>query len=240
MIVLFCDYGADGPYIGQVEAAIFKVNPNARVVNLTANAPRNDPKASAYLLASYAVDFPAGSVFFCVVDPGVGSFEDPAIIVKADEKIFVGPDNGLFDIVMRRCNGGTVQQITWQPEEFSKSFHGRDLYAPVCALISMGKYPQSVALDWKDRRLFPDDLEEIIYVDHFGNCMTGCRAALLQHDNCLQLSDRKIAFASTFSDVSAGEAFWYENANGLVEVAINQGDASAILDVSVGSQIRII
>ena len=239
MIVLFSDYGDKGPYIGQVKAALLQVNPGARIVNLTANAPRNNPVASAYMLASYATDFMPGSIFFCVVDPGVGSSRDIPVIVEADGRTFVGPDNGLFDIIIRRSARATVEEITWRPGILSNSFHGRDLYAPVCSMLSIGEKPESRPLDWKDGREYPAELDEIIFIDHFGNCISGRRACTLEGRPRIQLPGREVSAATTFSDVNAGEAFWYENANGLVEIAVNQGDASSVLELHIGSKISI-
>ncbi len=240
MIVLFSDYGDEGPYIGQVEAAMLKGNPDARIVNLTANAPRNNPVASAYLLASYATDFMPGSIFFCVVDPGVGSFRDVPVMVEADGRTYVGPDNGLFDILIRRSAKVTIEEITWQPEILSNSFHGRDLYAPVCSMLSVGDKPESRIVDWKDARDFPAELDEIIFIDHFGNCISGRRTCTLEGRPQLKLREREISPARTFSDVNEGEAFWYENSNGLLEIAVNQGDASSVLELHIGSKFSII
>jgi len=76
MIVLFTDYGLEGPYLGQVEAVLYKEAPDEKIINLLSDAPRQNPKACAYLLAALTKNFPEGTIFFCVVDPGVGSFED--------------------------------------------------------------------------------------------------------------------------------------------------------------------
>ena len=101
MIFLFTDYGLEGPYIGQVETVIHQLAPNEKVINLIADAPRNKPKESAYLLASLISGIPEGCIIFSVVDPGVGSDEDKPVILKIDGRWFVGADNGLFDIVAR-------------------------------------------------------------------------------------------------------------------------------------------
>jgi S-adenosylmethionine hydrolase len=86
-------------------------------------------------LAAYAAWFPAGTVFLCVVDPGVGS-ERPAIIVEADGRWYVGPGNGLFEILQRRAERTRCWEIDWKPERISASFHGRDLFAPVAATLA--------------------------------------------------------------------------------------------------------
>jgi S-adenosylmethionine hydrolase len=131
-------------------------------------------------LAAHAVWFPAGTVFLCVVDPGVGGAR-PAIILEADGKWYVGPGNGLFELVQWRAEITHSFDITWHPERLSASFHGRDLFAPVAAMLARGEAPPGrVRNDGADRRAdWPDDLSEVVYIDHFGNAMTGLRAAVL-------------------------------------------------------------
>ena len=240
MILLFTDYGLEGPYIGQVEAVLHQHVPQERVINLLADAPRNNPKASAYLLAAYTRDYPAGSIFFCVIDPGVGSFEDKQVVINIDDCWYVGPHNGLFDIVARRANKVDIWEITSVPEKLSSSFHGRDLYAPTCASIAKGEEPSGDKIDWRGRYDWPNQLEEIIYVDHFGNCMTGIFAQDIDKSIEMKVADNVIKSADTFSAVPVGEIFWYQNANGLVEIAINQGNASEKLALTVGSKCKFV
>src|SRR5581483_5751303 len=129
MIVLFSDFGLSGPYIGQVKAVFAEIVPTVPVIDLFADAPAGDPRAGAYLLAAYDDVFPAGTIFFAVVDPGVGTARLP-VIVLADGRWYVGPDNGLMALVARRAAPATVWEITWRPPHLSASFHGRDLFAP--------------------------------------------------------------------------------------------------------------
>src|SRR5262245_30636537 len=138
MILLFTDFGLAGPYTGQMKAVLRQRAPEIPAIDLFADAPMQNPKAAAYLLAAYAAWFPSGSVFLCVVDPGVGG-ERPPVMVKADGRWFVGPGNGLFEIVMRRAQSAEAWEIAWQPEHLSASFHGRDLFAPVAAMIAKGE-----------------------------------------------------------------------------------------------------
>src|SRR5437764_1245690 len=126
MIVLFTDFGLAGPYTGQVQAMLQQVAPGVPVISLFADAPAGQPKPSAYLLAAYAAWFPVGTVLLCVVDPGVGS-NRRALIVETADRFFVGPDNGLFELVLRRGAGARAWEITWRPPTLSASFHGRDL-----------------------------------------------------------------------------------------------------------------
>ena len=124
MIVLFTDFGLHGPYVGQMKAVLDQMVPGRSIIDLFADAPVGNPKASAYLLAAYAAWFPVGAVFLCVVDPGVGGTR-PAIVLEADGRWYVGPDNGLFELVQRRATKTCSWDIEWRPELLSASFHGR-------------------------------------------------------------------------------------------------------------------
>ena len=237
MIALFTDYGLKGPYLGQVEAALHRLLPAEKVINLLADAPRNNPRASAYLLAAFSRACAAqpGTIFFAVVDPGVGSFRDTPVVIKADGQWYVGPDNGLFDIVCRRSSGVQCWRIDWRPETLSASFHGRDLYAPAAAMIRKNEIPGET-MTWEDRHGWPDDLEEIVYIDHFGNCMTGTRAEMLDNANEIQVGSITIPFAHTFSSVPGGVAFWYRNSQSLIEIAVNGGSAAEQLKLEIGTE----
>lgn len=240
MIVLFTDFGVLGPYLGQVKAVLHQEAPGVPVVDLFADAPAFDPQASAYLLAAFITPFPAGSVFLCVVDPGVGSAR-PGIIIKANERWFVGPDNGLFNIVAKRSRAIQWWDITWRPPWLSASFHGRDLFAPIASRLARGEPPPGILQDVSGRIFdWPDDLARIVYLDHYGNAMTGLRASSLSLHVMLDVRGHRLSYARTFSDVAAGQAFWYENANGLVELAINRGSAATELGLQIGDAVMIL
>jgi S-adenosylmethionine hydrolase len=239
MIYLFTDYGLEGPYLGQVHTVLHVLVPEHKVINLISDAPRNNPKASAYLLASLVSHIPEGSILFCVVDPGVGSDKDKPVMLNIDERWFVGANNGLFDIVAKQANEIQAFEITWKPETMSNSFHGRDLYAPVCAMIANKEEVASFSFDWKDKHQWPDDLNEIIYIDHFGNCMTGIRAESLDKQLVLRIDHQDVVNGDTFSDVKTGKALWYENSNGMTEIAVNQGNAEDDLQLKIGSHILL-
>lgn len=242
MVVLFTDFGATGPYTGQMMSVLRRRLPSdTAVVDLLADAPSCNPKAAAYLFAACVSAFPRGSIFVGVVDPGVGGARRP-IAVKADGRWFVGPDNGLFELVIRRA---AVQplcwHITWTPERMSSSFHGRDLFTPVAALLARGQMPPGDAFPVSERCAtgWPDELAQVIYVDPFGNAVTGIRATAVAADSAINLGGYRVARARTFSDVPPGRAFWYENSDGLIEIAVNRGRAAEQFFLYVGSPIVI-
>lgn len=239
MIVLFTDFGLEGPYLGQVKAVLLQEAPHVPVIDLFANAPACNPQAASYLLHAYARGFPPGTVFLCVIDPGVGSRERRPVVVRADEHCFVGPDNGLFNRVAQTAHAVQWQEILWRPDSLSATFHGRDLFAPVAARLARDDLPAgmlgasfSCSLDdW------PQDLYEVIYIDHFGNAMTGMGGGRLGDDAILVVKGRQIAYAHHYAEVPRGEAFWYRNANGLVEIAVNCGSAAHNLGLRIGDSV---
>jgi S-adenosylmethionine hydrolase len=241
MIVLFTDFGLAGPYVGQMKAVLHRLAPGVPVIDLFADAPSRDPRAAAYLLAAYAPWFPPDTIFLAVVDPGVGGVRAP-VIVAADDRWFVGPDNGLFELVKRRAVTPPREwEITWRPAILSPSFHGRDLFAPVAARLALGETPPGTLRDpaAMARNDWPDDLAEIVYLDHYGNAMTGLRAGVLAKSTRLVAGGREISPAHTFSAVPEGAAFWYENSTGLAEIAVNLGRADAALGLKIGSPVEV-
>jgi S-adenosylmethionine hydrolase len=242
MIVLFTDFGLAGPYTGQMTAVLYRDAPHVPIVTLFADAPSVRPKPSAYLLAAYAEWFPAGTIVLCVIDPGVGS-ERRAVIAEAEGRLYVGPDNGLFDIVLRRATTPKLWEITWRPDSLSPSFHGRDLFAPVAARLAIGEPIAALgrhAADEQASRGWPDDLAEIVYIDHYGNAMTGLRGGFLPPQTRLTAGGHRLEFAPTFSAVPPGQGFWYVNSNGLAEIAVNGGRADDALALAIGSPVGLV
>jgi len=240
MILLFTDFGLSGPYTGQMKAVLAQQASGVPVIDLFADAPAFDPQLSAYLLAAYAPAFPAGSVFLSVVDPGVGTDRRP-VMVEADGRWFVGPDNGLLALTARRATLLNAWKIDWIPDRLSASFHGRDLFAPVAASLATGQVVARSPLDPAaiDRPDWPDELARIVYVDVYGNAMTGIRASTLPADAVLTAGGTRIAPARTFGAVGPGEPLWYGNSNGLAEIAVNRGRAEDVLGLKVGDPVTV-
>jgi S-adenosylmethionine hydrolase len=210
------------------------------VVDLFADAPAFDAKRSAYLIAAYAGWKLPGSVILGVVDPGVGGSR-AALAIEADGRWFVGPDNGLFELIWRRAGRRRCLRIDWRPQRLSHSFHGRDLFAPVAAGLALGRLPEAspIARPAALARSWPEDLAEIVYVDGYGNAMTGLRAAMLAPAARLAVAGRSLRRRRTFGSVKPGQGFWYENANGLAEIAVNQGRADTAFGLKVGSAVGL-
>jgi S-adenosyl-L-methionine hydrolase (adenosine-forming) len=235
-IVLYTDFGSGDLYVGQMKAVLQRLAPPIAVIDLLHDAPAFNVRASAHLLAAMVDCFGEDSVFLTVVDPGVGG-ERSAVVMQADGRWFVGPDNGLLSVVGARATKGDCWRIVWQPEQLSASFHGRDLFAPVAAaLAAQGGLPKG----WFEHTgrlnvdFGGDDLPEIIYVDHYGNAHTGIRASGIPRDAALAIGEHRLSHARVFSEMAAGEAFWYQNSQGLVELAVNRGSAARLLGLNIG------
>lgn len=237
-IVLFTDFGSNDLYVGQVEAVFHREAPGLGVVHLLHEAPMFNPRASAHLLAALVTRMPSGHVYMAVVDPGVGS-EREAVVIQADGDWFVGPDNGLLSVVAERAATREFWRVVNPPADGSVSFHGRDVFAPIAAGLEIGRPVEdfAVPLEALSVSLSSGDLAEIIYVDHYGNAFTGIRAANVFTSRQLVVGRREIAHASVFSSVAAGTAFWYANSVGLVEIAVNGGNAARALDLAVGQPV---
>jgi S-adenosylmethionine hydrolase len=240
-IVLYTDFGSSDIYLGQVKSVLHRLAPQATVIDLANDLPPFNVRAAAHLLDALKNAFAESSVFLCVVDPGVGT-DRGTVVLEADGRRYVGPDNGLLSVVAARAAAVRLSSIAWRPAGLSASFHGRDLFAPVAARIAAGTLPPG------ELRPLPalattygaDDLEEVIYVDHYGNACTGIRLAHASTDGLLIAKGRRIAVARTFSEVPKGTPLWYGNSHGLVEIAVNCGSAAQDLGLRVGDQVNCV
>ncbi len=240
-VVLFTDFGSSDVYVGQVKSVIAALAPRVPVIDALHDAPDYRIEPSAHLLAALASHYPRGSVFMAVVDPGVGGRRD-AIVVETAGRAFVGPDNGLLSVVWQRARRPRCRRIAWRPYRLSDSFHGRDLFAPVAARIAARRLPRR----WLAAKHAPDvlldarDLARVIYIDHYGNAMTGLRAATVRLHARIRARGHLFGNARTFEEAPRGGAFWHANSQGLVEIAANRASAARKLGLRVGSPIVVV
>jgi hypothetical protein len=238
-VALVTDFGVSGPYVGQMKLRLSALVPRIPVIDLVSDLAPFRPDLAAYLLPALTRDMPVGTLYVCVVDPGVGS-ERAALVVEADGDWYVGPDNGLLAVVAGCIEFGRVLRVDWRPDRLSDSFHGRDLFAPVAAMLCDGSLPPCteisasgmVGSDW------PDELPRVVYVDPYGNLVTGIQATSMDLGSIIRADGRELSYARTFSETTAGTAFWYVNAFGLVELAVNQGNAQFALGLDCGDPVE--
>ena len=240
-IFLFTDFGSADLYVGQVRAVLHGEAPHVPVIDLLNDAPHFDVLASAHLLAALVQRLPMGSVTLAVVDPGVGGPRN-AIAIEADGRWFVGPDNGLLSVVAGRARKTRCVTLDWMPPPESVSFHGRDLFAPAAARIACGGFdPPTVSTPERvlEVQLDSGDLGQIIYIDHYGNAMTGMRSERIDGRCVIDVAGRTIAHARVFSGAPPGALLWYANSIGLVEIAANQARAADLLGLAIGQRVGV-
>lgn len=237
MIALFTDFGFTGPYVGQIHAVLAREAPGIPVVDLFHTVPNFDIRAGAYLLPAYTQGFPPETVFLCVVDPGVGSERRP-VMVRANGCWYIGPDNGLFTLLARRAQSVEGYAILWRPPRLSESFHGRDLFAPVAGRLAHGVLPEREPTGLT-LPAWPADLPQVLYIDHYGNGITGLRGEAIAKQRRMRIGRHTLRHARVFAETARGRAFWYVNANGLVEIAVREGNAARRLGLRVGTRVRL-
>ncbi|AFL76041.1 SAM hydrolase/SAM-dependent halogenase family protein [Thiocystis violascens] len=237
-IALVTDFG-DGLYVGQMRARLGALLPELPLIDLVHDLPPFRPDLAAYLLPALVRDMPGNTLYLCVVDPGVGG--DRALLaVESAGDWLIGPDNGLLAPLIQQADGAvSVWRIGWRPERMSSSFHGRDWIAPAAARLCLGQELRMSCLetsamvgsDW------PQERGVILYVDRFGNLISGLHARGRDRRHRLQVGEQTLRNARTFCQVVPGESFWYKNAFGLVEIAVNRGRADDLLGLAAGDPI---
>jgi hypothetical protein len=252
ILTLLTDFGLQDTYVSQMKGVIAQINPHLQVVDLTHNIPPQHLLAGRYCLMSTYQYFPVGSVHVAVVDPGVGS-QRRAIAVQIPEGYLVGPDNGLLNGVLSQSDPLTAVELTnpkyWRTSHPSATFHGRDLFAPVAAHLASGVPMQDLGEAMDPTSLIPSPLISysqsgnrilgaIQYIDHFGNLITTVPATLVQnHRWQIQVQGQISPGGQTFSDVPVGALISYVGSQGWVEMAVNQGNAAQVLQVTYGDEV---
>ncbi|MCW8905680.1 MAG: SAM-dependent chlorinase/fluorinase [Sedimenticola sp.] len=240
MVLLFTDFGIGSHYVAQVKARLLSLGVSQPVIELCSDAPRFNPRAAAYLLASFRKQLPEHVLYLAVVDPGVGT-PRRALLARDEQRLFVAPDNGLLSGVARRSEDFRVQSIELDPAGRSRTFDGRDLFAPAAAMLCRGEavpghhLPNNELLgrDW------PDSLAEVVYIDAYGNAVTGLSPEALDGKGYLMANGWKVPPAATFAEVPVGSPFWYINSNEMVEISVNQGSAADRLHLEIGTPLGV-
>ena len=252
-VVLLTDFGLHDSYVGQVKGAILGVNERLPIVDLVHELPAYGIEIAAYILAYTYPVFPKGSVFVCVVDPGVGT-KRRAIAVKTGGYYFVGPDNGIFSVVVSKSKEYVARELTdsslWR-KSISSTFHGRDVFGPTGAHIATDPAvfeKTGPALD-KIAPLaheLPQVKERsidgrIIHVDRFGNVLTNIESGYIPNAAAvIHLGKKRIGIiASTYGEIPAGQAAGVRNSFGLLEIAMRERHIAKASGVRCGEKVRV-
>jgi S-adenosylmethionine hydrolase len=258
-ITFLSDYGLEDDFVGVCHGVIGRIAPDARVIDLTHGLDRHDVRTAAIVLRR-ALPFCAPGVHLAVVDPGVGAARRAiALRTSEEDRILVGPDNGLLSLAAQRFGGiAEVIDIGRSPhrlEPVSATFHGRDIFAPVTAHLAAGA-PFGDAGD-------PIDADEILRLDmplafveegtlhahavsfdRFGNIMLDVEHPELTDSGFklghgVEINGRRGVYATTFADVAPGELLLYEDAYRTLALAVNRGSAREQLGVARDDEVRI-
>ncbi|AAL80583.1 hydroxide adenosyltransferase [Pyrococcus furiosus DSM 3638] len=254
MITITTDFGLKGPYVGEMKVAMLKLNPNARLVDVTHSITRHSILEGSFVMEQVVKYSPQGTVHLGVIDPGVGT-NRRAIIIEGEQWLVV-PDNGLATLPMKHIKPRRAYEIdmkkikkyvTW---EISSTFHGRDLFGPAAALIDKGVDPLEfsneiplesiVRLNITPRREGDVWILKVIYVDDFGNVILNLEGYEKPKEVVLPDFKLTLPYLDTYGQVKPGEMLALPGSHGYLEIAVNQGSAADVLKIKVGDEIRVI
>jgi S-adenosyl-L-methionine hydrolase (adenosine-forming) len=251
IITLTTDFGQRDSFVGAMKGVVLGIAPEAQIVDIAHEIRPGDIRAAAFALKTAAPFFPARTIHLVVVDPGVGSARK-AIAIRSAQATFVGPDNGALSWAVKDDGSLEVRslenpQIRLSP--LSTTFHGRDLFAPAVAWLAQGRPFAEIGpelnhfhrLDWPSVTPVGGGWQtEIIHVDVYGNAITALPGEQTIDKHCVMLpGKRRVPIKAFYSAVSEGSPLAVVGSSGLLEIAINGGDAAKTLGVRVGTKVLV-
>jgi len=259
IISLLSDFGHKDPYVAEMKAVILSIAPQARIVDITHEIEKFNIRMGAYVLASAAPYFPPNTIHLAVVDPSVGT-KRRSIIAETRRNLYVGPDNGLLMLAAHKEHIKKVYQINnpkYMLSKVSKTFHGRDIFAPAAAHLAQGNKPSDFGPSIQDYILpefakpHPRNgelLGEVLHIDDFGNIISNITLEDLEKmgfhkgGSLLVTLDSKtltIQFCSAYGEVASGTPLALIGSSNFLEVAVNQESASRIFGAKVGDTFHV-
>jgi S-adenosylmethionine hydrolase len=256
VITLLTDFGTTDHYVAAMKGVILGICPNAHLIDITHQIPPYQILEAAFTLSQAWPYFPPGSIHLIVVDPGVGSSRRP-LLAEAGGHIFVAPDNGVLTLVRKAT--GTLKTRELTAERFfrhpvSRTFHGRDIFAPVAAHLATGVPPAEFGTEVSDPVILPaaDPVETspgvwtgtVLHVDHFGNIVTNftnnLSAELAKGRFEVTLGEYRIyQFHKDYSSSRAGELFLIQGSSGYLEVSARQAHAASQVGISLSHELTL-
>lgn len=256
VVTLTTDFGTRDPFVGIMKGVILCAAPDARIVDLTHHVPAQNVVAGAHVLASATRWFPRGTIHIAVVDPGVGT-RRRALLVETAAGWLVGPDNGLLSLAApsattRRILDVSRSRVRLRP--VSRTFHGRDVFAPVAAALAVGAAPETLGKRVRTmarlqstapRRHGGRLVGEVLWADGFGNLATNIRRS---HLECADFRGRRLSVTiathvlplrPSYASVPRGGALALINSSDLLEVAVNGGSAAERFAGRPGSTVTV-
>jgi len=262
LVIMMTDFGIKDFYVGAMKGAIYKIFPQAKIDDISHNISPFDIKAGAYTLAKAAPEFPPGTVFVSVVDPGVGTARKPIALKTQNGNYFVAPDNGLLTLVGQEMGVAEVREITnrevMRQGMQSSTFHGRDIFGPTAANLAKG-FPfekvgpvlkKYIQLPIQSAKVTDGEITgQIDLVDEYGNAITNIHADLfvelgIQLGQVIEVefgNDQIIRcqYTTAYGDVPGGEPVSVFGSGGVFEVAINQGNLADALKLKASGNIIV-
>lgn len=261
LVAVLTDYGTADFYVGAMQGAMYTVNLQVRITTITHQIEPFNVAEGSFLLAQAAREFPPGTVFLAVVDPGVGTRRRSIVMESLDRKLFVAPDNGLLTGVMDELGMTRAFEITnpgvMRQGKASATFHGRDIYGPVAARLAGGTDPAEVGPEIVDLVRLPINgvrregsviTGSVVHIDRYGNLITNISGDMIKERNFetgtlihITINDKliKATFAKTYGDVPEGAWLALVNAQNFLEIARNLRNAAKILKASTGMRVRL-
>lgn len=252
IITLTTDFGLKDPYQGSMKGAILTVNPGAAIVDITHLVTPGNIVEGAFILNEAFRYFPDGTVHVCVVDPGVGGARRP-LLLEMEGHLFVGPDNGVFGLVAagRRVKKAIhLLENRYFREAVSPTFHGRDIFGPVAAHLSLGKNPILFGEEINDvcRLAFPEPekkdgqiVGEVVYIDSFGNLITNISGTGLAGPG-IEVSIKGLiinGLTKTYGFAEKGTPIALVGSSGYLEIAFNMSSAAKALGADTGERVTV-
>lgn len=241
LITLLSDFGTADGYVAEMKGVLYSLAPGASVVDLSHDIPPHDVELARLTVARYWRRFPPGTIHLVIVDPGVGSAR-AALAVSSDDRFLVGPDNGVLSPALLLSDAAVVTLPV--PVTASRTFHGRDVFAPAAAALASG-VPLSALGTFHDEpiiRRTPEAvrredgaiLGEVLAIDRFGNAVTNLVGV---RNGVIAAGGRPVPVRSTYADVASGAVVALTGSSGLLEIAVRDGNASQLLRLSRGATV---
>ena len=260
LITLITDYGTRDSYVAQMKGSILSINPRARIMDLNHEIAIFNLAEASYVVDQSARYFPPGTIFVVVVDPGVGSERRSMLLKTAQDHYFIGPDNGIFTLVMEREGVAEVHELTkpeyFRPGPVSETFHGRDIFGPVAAHVAAGEALSDFGPPMKQLtrlkyitagRMGTKVTGQIMHVDHYGNIITNVPKKIFESDPLGKLvkvtidgRTLSVPVVKTYSSGPSDRIFAVFNSEDVFELAYNGKPASDSLKAKPGTALSIV
>ena len=252
-VTLITDFGTADGYVGELKGAILSRAPDARVVDVAHDLPPGDIEAAAWVLSRIWKRFPPGSVHLVVVDPGVGGSRR-AVALRAADRWFVGPDNGIAARVLAESSSGEAWQLDpdrCAPGPISATFHGRDLFAPAAGRIAAGEQAEALGDPLPPASLVALKIESptrsrdcvrghVAHIDRFGNLITDIPASWVSPTALTELAGVELSgVRSSYTSVPSGQMVVVIGSAGTLEISVRDGSAAKRLSVGRGEPVSV-